>query len=340
MTVATQRPWAAQYRATNPVLQNLVISYATPEEGFIGQQLLPAIPTGNQQTGTIYTISDGDMFGDATDTLEWGVGSEARPSVGFGTSTATYACERFGNVAIIPFIAEGRSQLPLSLKMIQMQIVMRNLLIEQERRIAAAVFNSTTFTQNTTLAGADQWMDSGYAPISTADPVQVILEGIYTVEGATGRRPKVAVFGRASWHAFLQHPAVLDFLSTNKDRNNLTDAEGRALVMQRFGFEKVFVGAARRRTSNPLQATVTKADIWGDGVWIGNTNAAGANMGRGNGDLAIQPTAVARFEEYGWRAEENVDWDIDAVKVRMSHSECVVATSAADGYYILDTQAA
>ncbi len=334
------RPSQAQARAVNPVLQNLLIGYANAEESYIGTKLLPPVPTEEQQTGTIYTINRGDMHGHRINTLEWGLGSRAHQSPGFGTSTATYTCERFAEEVSIDKDAIRRSDIPLDLKALQMQVVAEDMALAQERRIANAFFSTGNFAQNRTLGAGEQWITAAGAAVNTANPIEDISLGIETVEN-NGRSANAIVFGRMSWYGFLRNPAVLEFLAISKDRLRLTPAEARALLLERFdNFKNVYVGKARQRTSNPNQ-TFTATDLWGDGVWIGHLSD-GTNMatGMGKGSVAVAPTAVARFVEYDWTVDEYEDEPLKSEVVRISLSEDVLVTSAPDGYYLADTQAA
>lgn len=332
------RPSQAQYRAVHPVLQSLLIGYINPEDACIGPKLLPPIDTGGEQTGTIYTLGRGDFHGHRMNTLEWGLGAVPFQSPGFGTSEATYVCERFAEDAKIPSRAIARSQIPLDLKRLHMARVAEDMALAQERRIANAFFSTSNFSQNTTLVAPGQWTTSAGVAISTADPVSDIRTAIETVEN-NGRRANTIIFGRQAWYGFLRAPAVLEFLSLQKDRQVLTSEEARALLLGRFDtFKQVFVGHARQNTANPNQ-TVSLTDLWGDGVWVGHlAESSGSSMG--NGQVAISPTAVARFVEQDWLADEFEDKPSECEVVRVQMSEDVVVTSAPDGYYIADTQAA
>ncbi len=327
----TPRPTSAQYRTVNPVLQGLLLGYVNADQNLIGSKVLRPISTGGESTGTIYTISRGDQFGDPTDSLEWALGASPHMSVGFGTSTATYRCKLFADKAEIARKAISRSDIPADLKALHLGTIAQNLVLAQERRIASAFFNASTFTQNTTLAGATQWTQA------TSNPVGDIFTGINTVEAATGRTPNTIIFGRLAWQSFQTNPSVLNFLATNKDRQIMSNDEASALLMQRFdGLRNVYVGKGRYRSSNPNQA-LTLADVWGDFVWIGNIDQDSVALNPNAGTVAIRPTAVARFVEDDFTVTEYENEDTDTEAVRVHHSEDIVVTSASDGYLIIDT---
>lgn len=327
------RPTAAQYRAVNPVYQGLVLGYANADENLIAEKVCPPKNTEGQSSGTIYVISRGDQFGDPTDDLQWHLGTSPHLSAGFGTSTTSFSCHGYADKAGIPRKAKSRSDIPLDLAELHLGTITQNLKIKQELRTSAAFFNASTFTQNTTLAGATQWS------AATSDPFTNISVGIETVEAATGRTPNTIIFGRQPWYSFMRNAAVLNFLATDKDRQIISNSDAAALLMQKFdGIKNVHVGRGRYRTTNPNQ-TLTLADCWGDYVWIGNIDQSDTILSPAAGKVAIKPTAVARFQEEGFTPVEYYNEDTDTDYLRVSHYEDLVVTSASDGYLIIDTTA-
>jgi hypothetical protein len=122
----------------------------------------------------------------------------------------------------------------------------------REKRVADLVLATANISQNTTLAGVNQWSDPGSDPLND---VRIARVAIYT--GAPGYTPNTMVIGYQVFEALKQHPDVKEIVKYT-ERAIIT----RQILAAVFEVDELLVGKVTRRTSKEGQ-TDAFGDVWG-----------------------------------------------------------------------------
>ena len=131
-------------------------------------------------------------------------------------------------------------------------IVMRNL----ERRIAAKVFDPTTFTPH--HVGA-VWTDA-----TNAVPFNDIDRGIRAVRAAGGQRPNTLIINWTNFMNLRMSEQILDKITSNGAGSSIkADDVTAAQVASVLGVPQILIAGAMKDTADEGQ-TATYADIWSD----------------------------------------------------------------------------
>lgn len=327
-------PTSSTLQAVSPVLQNLVVSYANSQADYIAARVLPTVPTEGEESGTIHTVGRASTFGDVSAQLLRGYKSGYHRILGPQLSTLTFLCEEFGDETVLDMrqvqtALESRGS-AIDLEALSSQIAIDNLLIAQERRAAALLFNTSTFS-TTSLSGTSQWS------ASTGDPTANINARVKAVQGAIGKRPNTVILGRDPYYTLLENPALIARAPDNTARQVLEDADLRA-YFRKFGLTNFFAGLTIYNSANQGQ-TFTGAAIWGDYVWIGYMDYDTPAVAVGRNVFQGSSSAAARFVHTELSSEEYDDNPIRSHVIRHRQVLDEVVLSAASANIIADTVA-
>lgn len=287
------------------------------EARMIGLDVMPSIDV-DLQAGTFPKIKIESLLR-AVATARNSNGTYAQSDFKFDTDT--YATEEHGLEVPVDERNKRLYRYLIDSELIAARLSRHGLLLNQEKRIAAAVFNTTTWTPTN---AATAW-----ATIASAVPitdVEARVQSLYTAG-------IVANCLIMSWKAFrdLRNTTQVIDRITASGAGQPAKAEDVTIAMleQVFALEHILVGAAQYNSANE-GATPVIAPVWSDGL------VAVCRVAAGNG-ATLEDPCVGRtfhwsadgsqiggtFESYHVEARRG-----DVVRNRMETHEKVIYTTA------------
>lgn len=227
--------------------------------GMIADQVLPVIEVG-EKFGNYGLLKANQLAQDHD--IERAPGSGYK-RIDFKVTQSNYACQEYGPEVVLDqnflqaykYLVGGNADM---YRMIAAQIAQEVLMIAREKRVAAAVFNATTFTSNTTAVGTE------WSTVGSATPITDVNAAKQSVR---------AVFGAASTQDFA-------LIVSSKVRDNLrrcaqiqdlvkyvkqatVDSISDSDIAGALGVGRLIVGDSMRPT-HAQGGTAAFADIWDD----------------------------------------------------------------------------
>ncbi len=222
------------------------------------------------------------------------------------TSKDTYHAEEYGLESRIDDRERDNAMPGLELDETTTEILTDNILNNRERRVANLVLSTANVTQNTTLAGANQWSDA-----SGGDPVGVSITAQSTIQASTGYLPNTAVMGFKVWQALRNNAKIKTFLGDG-------ELLSRARLAEILGVQEILVGTVLFNTAKAGQTT-TLGDMWGKDILFFYREPRPAQR---------RPSFGYRFVAQGLRAFRWRDTPVncDVLRVNEISAEKLVAT--------------
>lgn len=146
-----------------------------------------------------------------------------------------------------PFDAESDSVIGLTSK----------ILLEKEKILADQMGSTSVITQNTTLAGTDQFND-----YTNSDPLGAFLTARKAVYDGCGLPPNKAVMDWLTANTLAYHPAILQALGFAQNRAGQLSPEELAKAM---GVETLLIGKVKYNNAAE-GASDSLASVWGKNV--------------------------------------------------------------------------
>lgn len=232
----------------DPVLTNISIQFQPAQGGYLADKIMPPVPV--MKESAIYWVYDKSRFN---------IPESARAprseynKIDWSATTDNYLAKEYGLEGEIDDEERENASAPLDLDVDTTEIVTDAVLNNREKRVADTVLSTTVVTQNTTLAGVNQWSDIS----GTSSPLTVAKTARTTIFDATGYRPNKLAMGYKVFEALKLHPEILDRIKYS-ERGVVTEE----LLAELFEVDEVFIGGVLRKTSKEGQ-TDTIADVWG-----------------------------------------------------------------------------
>jgi hypothetical protein len=229
------------------LLTNISIQFQAAPDGYLADMVLPPVPV--QKESAAYWIYDKSRM-DAPDSKRAPRSEYNR--IDWNVSTDTYLCEQYGLEGEIDDEERKNAAAPLDLDVDTTEIVTDMVLNNRELRVVNLVLSTAVVTQNTTLAGANQWSDPASDPLGD---VKTGRTTIYT--GAPGYTPNTMVIGYLVFEALKLHPDIKEIVKYT-ERAIIT----RQILAAVFEVDELLVGKVTRRTSKEGLADAF-GDVWG-----------------------------------------------------------------------------
>lgn len=248
----------------NPVLTELYRGYQPVEADYIQNQILPVLSTGSE-SGDIINLgtTSQDMLRIHNTVI---VGRTKTPEIRFSLSKAVaYKCEKRGLKVLVTiedankFKKEGETIENAKAKAKNMftKFLKTATMLGREVALASALFSTSTFTNYTTLTGADKFSD-----YVNSDPIGVSTVAKNTIRKAIGKKPNVCIMGPEVEMYLVNHPQLKKTNGVAPDGTVPVRALERVELAKALGVDKILVGEAQYQTSK-LGETAVKTDIWG-----------------------------------------------------------------------------
>lgn len=229
----------------DPVLSN--VSKAYSNEMYVADMLFPSFKVGTE-SGKYYQYDKSKFRRNST---KRAAGSKAN-EVEYGLSTASYATEDHALKEKTPWEIIRQADSALNPEMDATENVTEQLLIDKEVALATSMADTAILTQNTTLAGTDQWSD-----YTNSDPIGDVKAGVVVVQKAIGRKPNTLIIGKEVFDQLADHPSVME-----KVKYSQLGVLTVELLARIFNVGKVVVAEAIYNTATE-GASDSMTYIWG-----------------------------------------------------------------------------
>jgi len=283
----------------NPVLTEVYRGYVPEDQDFIQEQIFPTISVGSETGDIIDLGTTAEDFLRIHNTITVGRTKTPEIKVDMSKSTA-YKCEKNGLKILIT--EEDGNEMnnkdwragKEEAKIMFTEFLKTCIMIGREYALASALFNTSNFTNYTTLTGADQFSD-----FVNSDPIGAARTARQTIRAAIGKKPNVCIMGETVFSYLQDHPQIKRTNGVAPDGTvpvrSLTEAE----VAKALGVTKVIVGGAQYETKK-LGITSSRSDIWGKYMLFAYINPSPKPR-------KFQLSLGYKFEQY---AHEVDDWDV------------------------------
>lgn len=184
-----------------------------------------------------------------------GAGS-AYNRVDMGAEDKSFECEEFGLEAPVDDRKRRFYQNDFDHQAASLLQLIRKIRIEQERRMATLIQNTTTWT------GAPLFTDVSAAPWDTAgsDVIGHVLAAKEKVRAGTGMKANSLILSEAQFQNLLKNTGIIARFPGSLA---VTEDVIAATLARIFGLQRIIRGGAVRNTANEAVAA-TLADIWSD----------------------------------------------------------------------------
>lgn len=168
----------------------------------------------------------------------------------YDVSSGSYTCLGYGLKGPVSRALQATADPALSPKEFAAQDVMLKNMLQREVRVATQITTSGNWATGSTSAAGNVWSDTTSGTPLT--DVHTALEAM----PATGDARRVGVCALEVFNALSRHPQIRDLHGTGQgqiDENTLA---------RYLRLDELYVSDAWKVTSNPGQATITRARIW------------------------------------------------------------------------------
>ena len=165
-------------------LSNVSIRYSNQE--LIAIKMLPMVMV-NKDSGKYFKY-DRAMY--RTDVDDHRAPKTKAKTIDFGLTTDDYALKNYALQGQVGDEERANAANPLQPDIDMAEEVTDRVMLKNETRAAAILFNTSEITNNVTLAGTNQWSD-----YTNSDPFKDIKTGIATVVKAGGKKPNKFLIG-------------------------------------------------------------------------------------------------------------------------------------------------
>jgi hypothetical protein len=229
------------------LLTNISLQFAAAPDGYLADMVLPSVPVAKESAA--YWVYDKSRL-DAPDSKRAPRSDYNR--IDWNVTTDTYVAEQYGLEGEIDDEERKNAATPLDLDVDTTEIVTDMVLNNREVRVVALVLATASVSQNTTLAGVNQWSDPASDPLGD---VKTGRTTIYT--GAPGYTPNTMAAGYQVFEGLKLHPDIKEIVKYT-ERAIIT----RQILAAVFEVDEFLIGKVTRRSSKEGVADAF-TDIWG-----------------------------------------------------------------------------
>jgi hypothetical protein len=275
------------------ILSQFSNMYRNDDKGMICELILPRFKV-IEKSGKYgnYGKENLRVYGDA---INRAPGTRAM-QIDYTVSLGDYNCQEKSIEKRVPYEFMVNIDDPYDPKRDTVAIMLDNMKNEQENALATVMSADTIMTNNTTLAGGDQWNET-----ATSDPLDDIATGIEAV-AVSGIIPNTAIFSRQTFAVLKRHPDIREQIKYTSTAM-ISDEEMKRFLMDFYSLDKILVGTGQKVTSLEGQDITTGA-IWGKHAWIGFTNSTPSLMSTNFGlTFTNQDRVVDTYNEISHKSE-------------------------------------
>lgn len=236
--------------------------YPLQPQGLIGTQILPVF--GTQKQKAAFSVITRESILRARQTRRAARSSYSRD--GFDTDNVTYECEEHGHEQPLDDSERAMYASDFDAEMTSAAMALNVLMREQEKRIAAQIFDATTNWPSGTAAlytditGGDDW------DVAAADVIAEVETAKQQIRTNCGMLPNTMVISAKHLKSFKLNTGILGAIQYTQ---TVTDAVIAGQLPALFGIERIlFAGGVY--DSADEGASMSLSDIWSDDYcWLG-----------------------------------------------------------------------
>jgi hypothetical protein len=235
--------------------------------------------------------------------------------------TDTYDCQEYGLESVVDDAYEAEVERFMNLEATEAMLLERSLKISYEARVAAAIFNTTTF--NSTASA----IVYSTANILTMDPAsdidiaktKLLKKGIL----ANAVVMSQDVYNRIRRSALLQNQ-VYGVVPRAAGQRALPNEQD---IANALGVENLFVGKAPYNTANKA-ATYSGSFIWNStNIWVGQVQGGEYTAGGVGRTISWAKDSVGLFTPETYRSDERRS---NVIRVRKNVAEKIIDSTAGE----------
>jgi hypothetical protein len=235
--------------------------------------------------------------------------------------TDTYDCQEYGLESVVDDAYEAEVERFMNLEATEAMLLERSLKISYEARVAAAIFNTTTF--NSTASG----IVYSTANIATMDPAsdidiaktKLLKKGIL----ANAVVMSQDVYNRIRRSALLQNQ-VYGVVPRTAGQRALPNEQD---IANALGVDNLFVGKAPYNTANKA-ATYSGSFIWNNtNIWVGQVQGGEYTAGGVGRTISWAKDSVGLFTPETYRSDERRS---NVIRVRQNVAEKIIDATAGE----------
>ena len=227
------------------VLTSIAVAYRN--ENFIADDVLPIVPTGNQNFKyRKYDAAESFTIPKTT------VGRTSAPNqVQFGFTEEDSSTVDYGLDEPVPNSDIENAPAEYNPLAAATKRVTDLILLDREKRTAELVFNKNSYADNkrVTLAGTEQYSHAN------SDPLKSILSYL----DACVMRPNIMVVGQPAWTGLRTHPKIVKATNRNSGDSGVAAREAVAELLE---IDKIIVGSGWYNSSKKGQ-DASLVRLWG-----------------------------------------------------------------------------
>lgn len=244
-SLSTQRPDLAD--------SFMEFDMAMQREGFIATRVLPVVEVA-KQAGTYGKIPIEQLLKQRTTLRAPGAGY-ARS--GFTFTKAAYSCDEHGAEEVIDDRERKMYASYFDAELIASQRAMDDVLRNAEIRVAAAIFNATTWTSHTTGI-TNEWDDA-----RNAVPVDDVEGAAQSMWDKSGLWPNAVIMDRKVFRNLLHVDQVVERIKYSGHVDPRAGAINEAAIATLFNVDEIIVAGAPKNDAIEGQ-TVSIKSVWDD----------------------------------------------------------------------------
>jgi hypothetical protein len=302
---------------TNAILSNFALGYS--QQGlWISDQASP-VKMVKKESDTYYSYLLKDVITPRVNVLRAN-GAPANQST-WDFTTGTYQCHEYALKDVATDRDKRNADLPINVEFDTTKYVTDQLMLAREQRVAAALFNATTYTSYTdALSSTTYWSNHS---ASTSVPFTNVETARDSILKNSLTDMNTIIMGYEVFKSLRNHPDLIARIVSGGSRKDpaLFDASD---IAKAFDVEKVLVGRAIYNSANEGQ-TATPAYVWGKNVLFCHTKS-----NPGQKDI----TSGMTFRTQAFNMKKWYDNDVDGTWIQGSMIDDEVVIAAGAGYYL------
>ena len=230
-------------------LTDFAQEYASQNAIMIASKVAPVLPVAHQ-TDKYWVFGD-EAF--RLSVADRGAGGRYG-IVDWTLSSDSYSCFGYGLSSVVPKELARNADPSIDPGQIAARVIVDQLMLAYEARVAAKAFATGTFTQTSALSSGDRW------DTSTSDPVGDVAYAKAVVRGKIGVEPNTMTIGYAVFAALQSHADIRRIVYGLNAPESIPD---ESQIAKALGLDSINVGRATYRT-----AANTFGDVWGKYAFI------------------------------------------------------------------------
>jgi len=232
----------------SPLLTNISLKYTN--DNYVAEKLFPVVQV-QKDTGQIATYGMDNLRVANSLRAQGSSTNEINHTVSIG---AHYILEEHALKELVTKEEMDNADKPITPKIDAVENLLDRMLVIKEKAMADSLSNTAVVTQNTTLAGTDQWSD--YA---NSEPIADIQTGIDAVRSGSGKRANTLLFAYNTFAQLVHHP---DFVNRAQGAVVVTADVVSQLLKTTFPFIKNVIVTDAQYNSGVEGGSDALAEIW------------------------------------------------------------------------------